>query len=99
MPRYESRTYPFPLKQYLESTMQAPAAFTLLSKRFLAPKSKNYKRSKTRSAEPDQLTLPLAMTASHSKGTKPMPNFASILDVPAADVKPPPLLPVGTYHT
>jgi len=28
-----------------------------------------------------------------------MPNFASILDVPASDVKPPPLLPVGTYHT
>ncbi len=28
-----------------------------------------------------------------------MPNFASILDQPAADVKPPPLIPVGTYHT
>ncbi len=27
------------------------------------------------------------------------PNFASILDQPAADVKPPPLIPVGTYHT
>jgi hypothetical protein len=26
-------------------------------------------------------------------------NFADILDQPAADVKPPPLLPVGTYHT
>jgi hypothetical protein len=29
----------------------------------------------------------------------PMPNFADILDQPAADVKPPPLLPAGTYHT
>ena len=28
-----------------------------------------------------------------------MTNFAEILDQPAADVKPPPLLPVGTYHT
>jgi len=36
---------------------------------------------------------------SHSKGTQTMPNFASILDQPAADVKPPPLIPVGTYHT
>ena len=27
------------------------------------------------------------------------PNFASILDQPLADVKPPPLIPVGTYHT
>jgi hypothetical protein len=26
-------------------------------------------------------------------------NFADILDQPAADVKPPPMLPVGTYHT
>jgi len=26
-------------------------------------------------------------------------NFADILDQPATDVKPPPLLPVGTYHT
>jgi len=26
-------------------------------------------------------------------------NFAAILDQPAADVKPPPLIPVGTYHT
>jgi hypothetical protein len=28
-----------------------------------------------------------------------MPNFADILDQPAADVKPPPLLPAGTYQT
>lgn len=28
-----------------------------------------------------------------------MPNFASILDTPASDVKPPPLIPAGTYHT
>lgn len=28
-----------------------------------------------------------------------MVNFAGILDQPAADVKPPPLLPPGTYHT
>ena len=26
-------------------------------------------------------------------------NFSSILDTPIEDVKPPPLLPVGTYHT
>lgn len=30
---------------------------------------------------------------------QPMPNFADILDTPVADVKPPALLPVGTYHT
>ena len=28
-----------------------------------------------------------------------MPNFADILDTPVADVKPPALLPEGTYHT
>lgn len=28
-----------------------------------------------------------------------MPDFARILDQPAADVKPPPLLPPGSYHT
>ena len=28
-----------------------------------------------------------------------MPNFASILDQPVETIKPPPLLPTGTYHT
>src|SRR5258707_5367604 len=107
MPRYESRTYPFPLKQYLESNVKASTAFTLKSKRFLGKKSKNYKRSnKHATHQPGQLSLfqvptshQLAMMTSHTKGTQTMPNFASILDQPAADVKPPPLIPVGTYHT
>src|SRR5258705_10563889 len=69
------------------------------SKRFLGKKSKNYKRSKTRSTQSDQLSFLLAMMTSHSERNLAMPNFASILDQPAADVKPPPLIPVGTYHT
>jgi hypothetical protein len=55
------------------------------------------KPSTTKWRKPRQKTeLPLQLNL--FKGT-PMTNFASILDMPAEDVKPPALLPVGTYHT
>lgn len=103
MPHYESRTFPFPLKRYLESTTKAPAAFTLQSRRFLSRKLQHTTRSKTRSKQLDQLSLPLLTTTSHSKRNHaPMTNetdFEDILNTQVDDVKPPPLLPVGTYST
>src|SRR5882724_5491195 len=95
MSPYESRTYPFPLKRYLESIARGPAAFTLRSKRFFGKRSEQQTRRTNLATE--QLSLPLTTTTkSPTKGTQ-MANISDILNRPAEDVEPPKLLPAGSY--
>src|SRR6266702_820488 len=57
------------------------------------------RRSTTKWRMPKQKTaLPMQLNL-FNRNTTMAPSFASILDQPAADVKPSPLIPVGTYHT
>ena len=55
------------------------------------------KRRKERPKQPGQLSLPL-----HTHNRKPSDmttSFEDILNTPMDDIKPPALLPVGSYHT
>src|ERR1019366_618493 len=101
MSPYESRTYPFPLKRYLESTTRAPSAFTLKSKRFYGTKSATQKRSKIRSKQLE-MNLTTQSLSNHQPGhnhhmANNNPPFESIPDPPAADIERPKPLPAGTY--
>lgn len=102
MPRYESRTFPFPLKKYLDANAEGPRAFTLRSKRFSRTPSSKHKRSKNGDPQPSQLELPLTKKFPSNERCPTMTeatSFEDILNQQVDDVKPPPLLPVGTYLT
>lgn len=101
MPASASSDYPSPLRHYLGSLLRETSSngAEIASGR----KFTGSKRSKTKKGhpQPGQLSLPLTMTSPSEPQRKrdQMGTFEDILSRPADDIKPPALIPVGTYHT
>jgi hypothetical protein len=96
-----SKTYPLPLKQYLAS-MVAEASTTAFAIYSQKPSTMR-RRKKERPKQLGQLSLPsyprCTKIQTNRKQSDMTTSFEDILNTPMDSIKPPPLLPVGSYHT
>src|SRR5438046_10631489 len=94
-----SRTFPLPSKRYRVSMRHGK--LLRQSNFYLRTKSTKPTRSTTGQNPPGQLELKLTTKSPSTPLRKhdQMGTFEDILNRPADEIKPPPVYPVGTYHT
>src|SRR5260370_2549018 len=101
MPHSGSRTYPSPLRQYLESlsVVTTKTLRTYSGMRSKSSKKRKNRRTNGHSEGQLELTLQTPMTFLKERKRDQMANFQDILNRPSEEIKPPVTLPMGSYHT